>query len=87
VRPAAQLGWDTLQNGGLLAAAEQAGFEVLVTPDKNMQYQQSAAGRKIALVVLGNQQWPLVRQYVDRVVSAVNAATPASYTEVEIPFP
>jgi len=87
VRPAAQLGWDTLQNGELLAAAEQAGFEVLVTPDKNMQYQQSAAGRKIALVVLGNQQWPLVRQYVDRVVSAVNAATPGSYTEVEIPFP
>jgi hypothetical protein len=42
--------------------------------------------RKIALVVLGNQQWPLVKLHLDRVVAPVNAAAPGSYTEVEIPF-
>ena len=73
-------------NGELIAAAEAAGFELLLTTDKNMRYQQNLAGRKIAFVVIANQQWPILRRYVDRVVVAVNAATPGSYTEVEIPF-
>jgi len=51
-----------------------------------MRYQQNLEGRKIAFVVLGNQQRPTLRRYVDRVVAAVNAATPGSYSEVEIPF-
>ena len=85
VRTAAQQGWDTLQNGELLNAAEDAGFEMLLTPDKNMRYQQNLARRKIAVVVIGNPQWPVLRQHVQRVVTAVNAATPGSYTEVEIP--
>jgi hypothetical protein len=37
-------------------------------------------------VVLGNQQWPVLRRYVDRVIAAVDAATPGSFTEVDIPF-
>ena len=37
----AQRGWDKLKNGDLLRAAEEAGFEVLVTPDKNIRYQQN----------------------------------------------
>lgn len=79
-------GWDRLVNGELIAAAEAAGFELLVTTDKNMRYQQNLTGRKIAFVVIGNQQWPTLRRYLDRVVAAVNAATPGSFTEVEIPF-
>jgi hypothetical protein len=86
VRTAAQQGWDTLRNGDLLTAAEEAGFDVLLTTDKNMRYQQNLAGRKIAIVVLGQQQWPRLRPHVQRVIEAVNAAIPGSYAEVEIPF-
>jgi hypothetical protein len=43
-------------------------------------------GRKIAIVTLGNAQWPVLRRYVDRVVAAVDSATPGSFAEVEIPF-
>lgn len=85
VETAWQRGWDKLKNGDLLRAAEQAGFEVLVTPDKNIQHQQNLPKYKIAVVVLGNPQWPALRNHVDRVVAAVNAATPGSYLEVEIP--
>lgn len=85
VETAWQRGWDRLKNGDLLNAAEQAGFEVLVTPDKNMRHQQNLPKCKIAIVVLGNPQWPALCKYVDRVISAVNAATPGSYFEVEIP--
>jgi hypothetical protein len=83
---AIERGWDRLVNGELIAVAEEAGFDLLLTTDKNMRYQQNLEGRKIAFVVLGNQQWPTLRRYVDRVVTAVNAATPGSYCEVEIPF-
>ncbi len=58
----------------------------MLTTDKNMRYQQNLTGRKIAFVVIGNQQWPTLRRYVDRVLVAVNAATPGSFEEVEIPF-
>ena len=83
---AVERGWDRLVNGALLDAAEAAGFELIVTADKNMPYQQNLAARRIAVLVLGNAQWPVLRQYVERVVVAVNAATPGSYTEVNIPF-
>lgn len=79
-------GWDRLTNGKLIAAAEESGFDILLTTDKRMRTQQNLAGRRLASVVLGNQQWPTLRRYVDRVVAAVEAATPGSYIEVDIPF-
>src|SRR5260370_31966297 len=85
VRTAAQQGWDKLTNGDLLTAAEEAGFDLLLTTDKNMRYQQNLAGRKIAVVVLGRQQWPQLRPHVQRVVEAVNVATPGSYMEIDLP--
>jgi hypothetical protein len=78
-------GWDRLNNGDLLKAAEEAGFDLLLTTDKNMRYQQNLKGRKIAIVVLGNPQLPIVRLHIQRVVAAVNAATPGSYFLVEMP--
>jgi hypothetical protein len=78
VRTAAQQGWDKLRNGDLLDAAEEAGFDLLLTTDKNICYQQNLEGRKIAIVVLGQQQWPRLRPYVQRVVEAVNASIPAA---------
>ena len=43
------------------------------------------AGRTIAVVVIGVQQWPALQPHVSLVVAAVNAAIPGSFTEVEIP--
>jgi hypothetical protein len=79
-------GWDELENGALLNAAEAAGFDVLVTTDKNLSYQQNLSGRKIAIVVLGQGRWSLIKAHVSKVVAAVTVAAPGSYTLVEIPF-
>ena len=68
-----------------MTAAEAAEFDVLLTTDKNIRYQQNLVGRRIAIVVLGRQQWPELRLHIQRVVEAVNAATPGSYVEVDIP--
>jgi hypothetical protein len=78
-------GWDTFKNGDLLTAAEAAGFDVLVTTDKNMRYQQNLSTRAIAIVVLGNAQWPVLRLHAAHVVTAINAATPGSFIQVDIP--
>src|ERR1700691_6046321 len=72
-------GWEQLENGELLNQAEAAGFEVLVTTDKNLSHQQNLAGRRIAVVVLGQGRWSLIKQHVDEIAAAVNAATPGSY--------
>ena len=86
VRTAAQQGWDKLRNGDLLLAAEGAGFDLLLTPEKSMGYQQNLAARRIAILVLGQQQWPRLRPYIQIVVDAVNGCVPGSYVEVDIPF-
>ena len=85
VREAKAQGWDGLKNGELLTAAEAAGFEVLLTTDKNIRYQQNLTARTIAIVVLGNPQWPVLKHHVHLVVAAVNSATPGSYSEIDIP--
>jgi hypothetical protein len=70
----------------LLNAAEAAGFDVLLTTDKNILYQQNLTGRKISIVVLGNSQWPVVRLHLDIIAATVDAAAPGSHAEVDIPF-
>ena len=80
-------GWDRLNNGALLRAAEDAAVDVVLTTDQLIRYQQNLAGREIAIVVLtGTTKWTHVRVHLDRIAVAVNAATPGSYTEVAIPF-
>ena len=57
VTEARERGWATLKNGELLSVAELAGFDVLVTADKNIRHQQNLAGRKIAIVVPTQLRW------------------------------
>ena len=85
VRQAKAESRDTLGNGELLAAAKAAGFKLLITTDKNIRYQQNLTRRRIAILVLGNPQWPVLRLHVERVVAAVQAAGPGSFVEVTIP--
>jgi predicted nuclease of predicted toxin-antitoxin system len=78
--------WHRLKNGELLNAAEAAAFEVLVTSDKSIKYQQNLTGRKIALVVLSQGRWRLVRQRLEAIAAAVDGARAGSYAEVEVPI-
>jgi hypothetical protein len=86
VSTAAHQGWDELRNGELLKAAEDDGFEVLLTTDQNMRYQQNLSTRKIAIVVLGKGNWPLIEPHVQKVAAAVNAAAPGTFAVVDISF-
>jgi hypothetical protein len=85
VTEARDQGWDRLSNGDLLDAAEAAGFDLLLTTDRNLQHQQNLTGRTLAIVVLGNGRWTRIRSVLPQIASAVNAAGPGSYSEVEMP--
>ncbi len=87
VTRAAQMGWHELENGVLIQNAEEAGFDLFLSTDQNIRYQQNLKHRKIAIVVLTDQQWPNVRLHLEKISAAVNAATPGSFAEVEIPLP
>jgi hypothetical protein len=79
-----ELAWTTLQNGDLISQAEAAGFDVLVTTDQNVKYQQNLSERRLAIVVLLSTSWPKIQVRVLAVATAVEETTPGSYTEVEI---
>jgi hypothetical protein len=77
--------WSSLKNGEWLDAAEKQGFEVLVTTDSNLKYQQNLTSRRIAIVVLSTPSWPRIQRANTAIVGAVEAAFEGSYTEIEIP--
>ena len=76
VRTAYEQRWNELSNGDLLKAAERAGFDVLISTDQNLQYQQNLAMRVIAIIVLPTTRWPEIRTHTQEIADAVNAAVP-----------
>ncbi len=85
VTEARDRGWERLSNGDLLSEAERAGFDVLITADKNMRYQQNLRARRIAVVVLSTPRWPVLRLNIERIAAAIATAMPGSYIEVDVP--
>lgn len=85
VETAHERGWSQLRNGELIKAAEEAGFAVFVTTDKNLKYQQNLLGRRLAVVVLLSTSWPRMQRALPMIAEAVARATAGSYQEVEIP--
>jgi hypothetical protein len=85
VSVAYDLGWSTLKNGELLDAAEREGFDVFVTTDSRLRYQQNLNARQISIACLLSTSWPRIRRVVGAVVSTIEASLPGSYTEVKIP--
>lgn len=82
VLTAHEMGWSRLTNGELLAAVEAAGFEAIVTTDKNIRHQQSIAGRPFGIVVLPTTDWSRIRPNAGRVADALAKLRPGGVVEV-----
>lgn len=78
-------GWSGLKNGALLNAAEEAGFDLFITADQEMSYQQNLTDRKMALLVLRTNNWGFVKANVEKIMAAITTTIPGGYAEVEIP--
>jgi hypothetical protein len=79
---AAELEWSELRNGDLLLAAEESGFHVFVTADRNLSYQQNLKDRRLAIVVLPSGQWPEVKPHVPAIVAAVDDSEPGGFVDL-----
>ena len=77
-------GWSTFQNGALLEISEQEGYQLLVSTDQNLKYQQNLSGRSLAIIVLLSTSWPRIRLKVDAIQAAVDAIVPGDYLEIPI---
>ena len=84
VATAYEMGWAALDNGELLRAAE-AEFEVFITTDRNLRYQQNLAGWRLAILVLPTTSWPKIRAHIAQVVAAVNDVGPGELRELTFP--
>jgi hypothetical protein len=84
VYTASYAGFAGYKNGELLDAAESAGFEVLVTGDRTLHYEQNLSRRNIALVSLSSVRWQFIEPHLSTIALAVGAATPGSSTNVDV---
>ena len=83
IQTAHELGWSSLSNGDLLAAAQREQFDALVTTDKNLRYQQNLADRRIAILVLPTTSWPTIQRHTHSIAMALQAMSPGGYAELQ----
>ena len=69
----------------MLTLAEAEGFDVLVTTDQNLRYQQNLSGRRIGVIVLLTTNWPRIKKNSALVIQAVDNSHPGSYEEIGFP--
>jgi hypothetical protein len=82
VETAFEKGWSDLSNGDLLNAAENTSFDLFITTDQNLRYQQNLVGRKLAILVLPTTRWPVIEKHFTDVVAAVNSIKAGQYQEL-----
>jgi len=75
------MGWSDLANGDLLAKAESQ-FDLIITTDQNLRYQQNLKGRRLAILVLPTTSWPEIQKHTATVASAVSDLESGGYFEV-----
>ena len=84
VDTAFERGWSALHNGALLHVAEQEGYDLLMTTDQNLRYQQRLADRQLAIIVLLSTSWPRIQLRVDTIQAAVASIVAGGYQEIPI---
>ena len=84
VDTAYERGWSELRNSVLLDRAEEHGYDLLITTDQSLRHQQDLSARGVAVLVLRSTAWPLIRERVDEIRSAVGTMQPGQFTEVSV---
>jgi predicted nuclease of predicted toxin-antitoxin system len=80
---ASYMGWGELKNGELLRTAEENGIEVFLTGDQSLVDEQNLTGRRLAILALSANNWPIVKNHVPRILAAIDSALPGSFQAVD----
>ena len=81
---ASELGWQGLQNGDLIAKAEEAEFDALISTDQNIRYQQALLGCRLAVLVVLKQNWPELKPHAAKMATALDEIQPGEYRELAV---
>jgi hypothetical protein len=83
-RTAQQQGWGGIENGQLLQLAEGK-FDLFITSDQNLRYQQNLAGRGIAILELSTNKLRRIIAAAALIQITVDAVKPGEFRRLEIP--
>ena len=84
IQNAAEMGWTSLSNGLLLSASEREDFDVMVTCDQGIYYQQNLRGKTMALVVLTTNNWNRIKPHAREILAAIDKSQPGGFSVVRI---
>ena len=76
-------GWSSIPNGDLLRVADQQMFEVFLTTDQNLKYQQNLTDRQIAIVVLPTTSWPVIQNHTAKIAAVLDSIAPGDFIEID----
>ena len=83
ISTAQEMGWGRVKNGELLKRAEGV-FDVFVTADQSLKYQQNLTDRRLAILVLSTNRWPRVKAKSAEIIAAIQAMRPGDYVELSV---
>ena len=75
-------GWVEVRNGNLLDNAERECYEIMITADQSMRYQQNMTNRQIAVIALLSNRWPRVQLRIEDIRAALDGMKPGEVREV-----
>ena len=84
VDTAAENGWSDLDNGDLIEMTERSGYEILVTTDQNLRYQQNFNDRSLSVVVLLSTAWPDIQLRTEEIRATIDEIRPGEFRDVSI---
>lgn len=79
-----QLGWGGYRNGELLALAEN-NFDLFITADQSIQYQQNLSDRRIAVLELSTNDRRRIEAVANEIATVVSGISPSEYRKLTIP--
>jgi hypothetical protein len=81
VQTVQEMGWGGVKNGPLLALAESA-FDIFLTADKNLRYQQNLAGRRLVVIVFPSNKLSVVKTLEESLKSRIAQTQAGDYIEL-----
>ena len=81
---AQEMGWVGIKNGKLISMAEGR-FDVLVSTDQNLPYQQNLSGKKLMVIILPSNRVPIVSQLIPEIEQALKTIRPGTFVEIPLP--
>jgi len=81
--PTSRLGWSGWKNGKLLDVAEANGFNVLLTGERTLYFEQDLTARRLAILEWSSVEWRILKDRLPEIVAAIDAAKPGLFQRVE----